>query len=65
MIQLERIEDSTGIDLNKTDKSKVCKICHYNSFDDSFKSDSKTCNRCDWGIKYFRNFIIIHVNCVG
>ena len=30
MIHLDRIEDSEGIDLDKTDKSKECKICHYN-----------------------------------
>ena len=33
MILLDRIEDSEGIDLDKTDKSKECKICHYNYFD--------------------------------
>ena len=62
MIQLDRIEDSEGIDLDKTDKSKECKICHYNYFDNGFKSDSKICNRCDWGIKSFGNFAIKHVN---
>ena len=55
MIQLDRIEDSEGIDLDKTDKSKECKICHYNYFDNGFKSDSKICNKCDWGIKSFGN----------
>ena len=30
MMQIDRIEDSEGIDLDKTDKSKECKICHYN-----------------------------------
>ena len=59
MIQLNRIEDSKGIDLDTT---KECKICHYNYFDNGFKSDSKICNRCDWGIKSFGNFAIIHVN---
>ena len=62
MIHLDRIEDSERIDLDKTDKSKECKICHYNYFDNGFKSDSKICNRCDWGIKSFGNFAIIHVN---
>ena len=62
MIQLDRIEDSQGINLDNTDKSKECKICHYNYFDDGFKSDSKTCYRCDWGIKSFGNFAIIHVH---
>ena len=62
MMQLDRIEDSEGSDLDKTDKSKECKICHYNYFDNGFKSDSKMCNRCDWRIKSFGSFAIIHVN---
>ena len=33
MIQLDRTEESEGIDLDKTDKSKEWKICHYNYFD--------------------------------
>ena len=41
MIQLPKIEDSKGIDLNKTDKSKERKICYYNYFNNGFKSDSK------------------------
>ena len=48
MIQnLRKIEDSKGIDLNKTDKSKECEICHYKCFNNSFKSHSKVCNDCD------------------
>ena len=62
MIQLDIIEDSEGIDLDKTDKSEECKIWYCNYFGNSFKSDWKICNRCDQGIKYFRNFAIIHVN---
>ena len=62
MIQLDRIEDFEGIELDKTDKSKEYKICHYNYFDNSFKSDSNICNRCDWGIESLGNFAIIHVN---
>ena len=58
MIQLDRIEDSEGIDLDKTDNSKECKIY----FDNGFKSDSKICIRCDWGIKSFGSFAITHVN---
>ena len=53
MMQIDRIEDSEGIDLDKTDKSKECKICPYNYFGNGFKSDPKSCNRCDWGIKCF------------
>ena len=62
MIQLDRIEDSERIDLDKTDKSEKCKICHYNFFNNGFKSDQKICNRCDCGIKSFGNFATIHVN---
>ena len=62
MIQLNRIEDSEGFDLDETDKSKECKICHYSYFDNGLKSDSKICNRCDWGIKSSGNFAIRTVN---
>ena len=62
MIQLDRIEDSEGIDLGKTDKSKECKICHYRYFDNGFKSDSKMFSRCNWGIKSFKSFARINVN---
>ena len=65
MIQLEKIEDSEGVDLDKTDKSKERKVCHYNYFDNGFKSDLKICNRCDWEIKSFREFPIITANDVG
>ena len=39
MIEPDRIEDYEGIDLDKTDKSKECKIFLYNYFDNGFKSD--------------------------
>ena len=61
MIQLDRIEDSEGSELDKADKSKECKICHYNYFDNCFKSDSKICNICDWRIRSLGNFAITHV----
>ena len=65
MIQLDRTEDSPGIDLNRTDKSKECKICYYNYFKNGFKSDSKVCNDGDWGIKSVGNFAIMYVNGFG
>ena len=34
MVQYERIDDSEGIDLDKSDKSKKCIICHYWYFKD-------------------------------
>ena len=54
MMQLHKIKDSKEIDLNKTDKSKECNICS-NYFNNGFKSDSKICNDCVWGIKSFGN----------
>ena len=64
-MQLHKIEDSEGIDLKKTDESKECKVCHYNYFNNGFKSDLKICNECDWGIKSFGNFAIITGDRVG
>ena len=34
MIQYERIDVSEGIDINKSNKSKECMICHYLFFKD-------------------------------
>ena len=34
MLQYETIDVSEGIDLNKSDKSKECMICHYWYFKD-------------------------------
>ena len=34
MLQYERIDVSEGIDINKSDKSKECMICHYWYFKD-------------------------------
>ena len=65
MMQLRKIETSKGIDLNETDKSKECKICHYNYFDNGFKFDLKICNECNWVINFFGNFAIIYVNGIG
>ena len=50
MTQYERIDHSKEIDLDKADKSKECKVCHYNYFSNGFKSDSKVYKGCNWGI---------------
>ena len=47
MLQYERIDVSEGIDLNKSDKSKECMICHYWYFKDiGYKSEPCDCNGC-------------------
>ena len=47
MIQYERIDNSEGIDFNKTSKSIECMICHYWYFKDTgFKYQPNACNGC-------------------
>ena len=47
MLQYERIEVSEGTDLNKSDKSKECMICHYWYFKDiDYKYEPYVCNQC-------------------
>ena len=57
-----KIEDSKGIDFDKTDKSKECKIFHYSYFNNGLKSHSRACNYCDRVIKSNRSFAIINAN---
>ena len=47
MIEYERIDISEGIDINKTNLSKECDICHYWYFKDiGFKYQPYLCNGC-------------------
>ena len=47
MLQYERIDVSEGTDLNKSDKSKECIICHYWYFKDiGYKYQTHVCNGC-------------------
>ena len=47
MIEYERIDISEGIDVNKTNLSKECDICHYWYFKDiGFKFETYLCNGC-------------------
>ena len=47
MLQNERIDFSEGIDVNKTNLSKECDICHYWYFKDiGFKYEPYLCNGC-------------------
>ena len=47
MLQYDRIDISEGIDVNKTNASKECDICHYWYFIDiGFKYESCLCNGC-------------------
>ena len=47
MLQYERINVSEGIDINKSNKSKECMICHYWYFKDiGYKFEPYVCKRC-------------------
>ena len=47
MIEYERIDISEGIDVNKTNLSKECDICHYWYFKDiDLKYELYLCNGC-------------------
>ena len=47
MLEYDRIDTSKGIDINKTNLSKECDICHYWYFKDiGFKYENYLCNDC-------------------
>ena len=47
MLEYYRIDISGGIDINKTNASKECEICHYWYFKDiGFKYEPYLCNGC-------------------
>ena len=47
MLAYERIDISDGIDVNKSDESKGCMLCHYWYFlDKSFSYGSYLCDGC-------------------
>ena len=47
MLEYNKVGISEGLDINKTNASRECKICHYWYFKDvSFKYESYLCNCC-------------------
>ena len=47
MLAYDRIDISGGIDIDKTNKSKECDICHYWYFlDKNFNYEKYLCNGC-------------------
>ena len=46
MLQYQKIDISAGIDINKTNASKECELCHYWFFKDiGFKFEEHVCNK--------------------
>ena len=47
MLRYQTIDDSKGIDVNKTSPSKECELFHYWLFKDiGFKFEEHVCNKC-------------------
>ena len=47
MLEYDRIDISEGIDVDKTNKSKECKLCHYQYFlNENFSFGPYTCDGC-------------------
>ena len=47
MLRYQKIDISEGIDINKTNASKECELCHYWVFKDiGFKFEEHVCNKC-------------------
>ena len=65
MLEYDRIDISEGIDVNKTNASKECDICHYWYFKDiDFKYEPYLCNGCHDLMQKtmsFNNIAIVYV----
>ena len=47
MLQYKKIGISEGIDIDKTNASKECLLCHYGYFKNvGFKFEPQVCNKC-------------------
>ena len=65
MLQYNRIDISEGIDINKTNLSKECDICHYWYFKDvNFKYEPYQCNGCQDLMQKAISFNNIAIVCV-
>ena len=66
MLEYDRIDISEGIDVNKTNASKKCNICHYWYFKDiGFKYEPHLCNGCHDLRQKAMNFNVAIVSAKG
>ena len=69
MLLYERIHISEGIDINKTNASKECDLCHYWYFRDvGFRFEPHVCNQCHdvlMAAYELKNIAILKVKGVG
>ena len=65
MLEYERIDISEGIDVNKTNLSKECDICHYWYFNNvGFKYENYLCNESHDLMQksiHFNNVAIVYI----
>ena len=62
MLEYDRIDISEGIDVNKTNASKECDICHYWYFKDiDFKNEQYLCNGCHGLMQKAINFNDVYI----
>ena len=65
MLEYERIDISEGIDVNKTNLSKECDICHYWYFKDiGFSYEPYLCNGCHDLMQKAMSFNNIAIVCI-
>ena len=65
MLQYEKISVSEGIEIDKTNVSKECMLCHYWYFKDvGFKFEPHVSNKCHDVLRTayeFKNIVILNV----
>ena len=62
MLEYDRIDVSEGIDVNRTNASKKCKICHYWYFKDiGYKYEPHLCNGLMQKAFIFNDVVIVYV----
>ena len=62
MLEYERIDISEGIDLNKSDKSKECGVCHYLYFlDKNFNYKPYVRNACHDSMQKVMNLMMLQL----
>ena len=65
MLEYKRIDISEGIDVNQTNLSKKCGICHYWCFKDiDFKHEPYLCNGCHNLMQKAMGFNNIAIACI-
>ena len=67
MLEYDRIDISEGVDMDKTNKSKECHICHYYWYllDKNFNYEKYLCNDCHDLMQKTMNFndvVIVSIN---